>query len=58
MDMGYSLQRRGSQPGHSIEISFRALGEDGELDSGFLAFLAELMLLVNASVNTFFGGYM
>lgn len=56
MDLGFTVPRRASNPGYSIEISFPAFRANGEL--GFVDFVNDLIGLVNASVDTFFTGYM
>ena len=55
MDLGYGDPLRQSQPGYSIELSFPAVDESGQL--GFVQFVDELIATVNAATDTFLTGY-
>jgi FAD/FMN-containing dehydrogenase len=55
MDRGYGQVTPQSQPGHSIELHFEAMDEDGNL--GFVDFIDTLIAAVNAATHTFFAGY-
>jgi hypothetical protein len=55
MDRGYGQPTPPSQPGHSIELHFQAMDEDGTL--GFVDFIDALIDTVNAATDTFLAGY-